>query len=701
MWNYLCASKELIVHTFNNDVLPHVETVETLWVSLPASQRLSVAALVFAISTYDMKTKFSYGPVTFVFLVTKAIQIAALLLLWHAVGDHNQLDQLCQMVSAVLLIKAAWERKFFFPVLGSCAAYSFPEYVPPAVAGTCGAILVSNWLLNPSIPKVEVDMTPQLPEEVTVVSAGFRIDSVPGKIQCVNPCTNELLGELEAMDADAVDACVRAATEAQKEWVKTSFDERRRVLRTMQRWILDHQSEIQTLCCLDSGKSKVGAAVGEIVPTCEKIAWVLREGERALQPSPRANGPGLATMMKCGWVEYVPFGVLGIIAPWNYPFHNFMNHVVSGLFSGNALVCKPSEFTSWSGAYFLKFVRGCLEACGHSPDLVQVVTGHAATGKALVAHQGIKKIIFTGSGAVGKHVMRGAADNLTPVVMELGGKDPAIVCEDADLGQVMPLLLRGAFQNAGQNCMGLERVYAHTQIQSKLVAKAKEGISKICQCDPLAPSGCDVGGMVTPAQLAHVAELVDDAVANGAKVIIGGKVNTNGNGHFYEPTLLVDVTNDMRIVQEEVFGPVMLVITFSSDEEVIAMADDTDYGLAMSVFAADRTRAENIARRIGSGVSNINDFGCNYLMQGLPFGGIKGSGFGRFAGIEGMRACCYTKAMTGDLFSFTRTQVPNVLQYPVNETSNRFSQALAVLSYDDSWLGRLSGLCSIITNLVK
>merc|ERR1719276_852263 len=158
----------------------------------------------------------------------------------------------------------------------------------------------------------------------------------------------------------------------------------------------------------------------------------------------------------------------------------------------------------------------------------------------------------------------------------------------------MPLLLRGAFQNAGQNCMGLERVYAHTQIHSKLVAKAKEGISQICQCDPLAPSGCDVGAMVTPAQLAHVAELVDDAVANGAKVIIGGKVNTNGNGHFYEPTLLVDVTNDMRIVQEEVFGPVMLVIKFSSDEEVIAMADDTDYGLAMSVFAAKRTRAENI-----------------------------------------------------------------------------------------------------------
>jgi len=390
--------------------------------------------------------------------------------------------------------------------------------------------VVLSWLSQESVPRVAVDITPVLPSKPTKVDRDFRIDSVPGKVMCVNPCTYDLLGDLPAMDADAVDAAVKAAAAAQKKWVKTSFDERRRVLRAMQRWILDNQDSIIQLSCLDSGKSRVGASVGEVVPTCEKIAWVLRDGEAALRPVARPSGPGIMSVMKCAWVEYVPFGVLGIIAPWNYPFHNFMNHVISGLFSGNAIVCKPSEFTSWSGQFFVRMVKEVLRTCGHSPDLVQVVTGFADTGRALVANKGINKIIFTGSGPVGKHVMRGAAANLTPVVLELGGKDPAIVCEDADLDQVMPLLLRGAFQNAGQNCMGLERIYAHEQVHDEIVRRAKEAILKIHQGDPLCSRGCDVGSMVTPPQLVHVNELVQDAIKNGARALTGGRIAQGLNG---------------------------------------------------------------------------------------------------------------------------------------------------------------------------
>mgnify|MGYP003884312935 FL=1 len=171
--------------------------------------------------------------------------------------------------------------------------------------------------------------------------------------------------------------------------------------------------------------------------------------------------------------------------------------------------------------------------------------------------------------------------------------------------------------------------------------------------------------------------------------------------YFFEPTLLVDVKNDMRIVQEEVFGPVMAVIKFRTDEEVIAMADGTDYGLAMSVFAKSIKRAEHIGRSVASGVANLNDFGTNYLMQSLPFGGVKGSGFGRFAGKEGLRACCYTKAMTADLIPGMKTVVPPVLHYPVNDVSVRFSNALAAFAYEDTLLGRIKGLFQLLGNLKK
>eukprot|EP00750_Incisomonas_marina_P031124 INCI7715.1.p1 GENE.INCI7715.1~~INCI7715.1.p1 ORF type:complete len:794 (+),score=143.16 INCI7715.1:668-3049(+) len=674
-----------------------------MWLGLGCTTRLFLSVVVFVAGRKQLREEHFFGPITASYLVTLLATVASALLVWHTVEDWKDVEQLVRVAVAYAVVDAALNGGTLVLLL-AIAATAYPvtqPYVLLPVSAVAIVTLLHRWSTKRRIPTVDVDMTPELPAESTKVPTDFRIDSVPGTVQCVNPCTHELLGELPAMDAEAVEAAISAAAKAQKDWQRTSFEERRHVLRTMQRWILDHQSEIVRLCCLDSGKSAVGASVGEVIPTLEKIAWVLRDGEAALRPSPRPTGPGIMTLTKCAWVEYVPFGVLGIIAPWNYPFHNFMNHVISGLFSGNAIVAKPSEFTSWSGQYFVRMVKAVLTTCGHSPDLVQCVTGHADTGRALVASKGIKKIIFTGSGPVGKHVMRGAAPNLTPVVLELGGKDPAIVCDDANIGQLLPLLMRGAFQNAGQNCMGLERVYAHEAVHDELVRRAEIEVRKVRQGNPLCADGCCMGSMVTPPQLAHVDELVRDAIANGARALVGGKISQNKDGYFFEPTLLVDVKNEMRIVQEEVFGPVMLVIKWHTDNEVIDMANATDYGLAMSVFSADRHRAERITRSVDSGVGNVNDFGANYLCQSLPFGGVKGSGFGRFAGKEGLRACCYTKSMTGDLFSFLQTNVPPVLQYPVNATSVRFSAALAHLSYETTVVGRLKGLVSLLQNLTK
>jgi acyl-CoA reductase-like NAD-dependent aldehyde dehydrogenase len=274
--------------------------------------------------------------------------------------------------------------------------------------------------------------------------------SEPDKIQCWDPSTLQHLGTVPAMGREEVDILCRRATEAQKSWSRTTFAQRRMVLRTIQQYILDHQEDICRVCARDSGKPKVDALLGEVMTTCEKIRCMNQNGEKWLQRSYRPVGPMM--IHKTAYVEYVPYGVLGVIAPWNYPFHNMLNHVISGLFSGNAVVSKVSEYTSWSAAYFTRIIKAALEVNGHDSDVVQTLTGLGECGQALVQSPYVDKIIFTGSPAVGRKVMSGCAPSLKPCVLELGGKDPMVFCDDVKLDDVVPWSMRGCFQNCGQNC---------------------------------------------------------------------------------------------------------------------------------------------------------------------------------------------------------------------------------------------------------
>ena len=394
----------------------------------------------------------------------------------------------------------------------------------------------------------------------------------PGFIQCFDPATAQKLGSVKIVTPDEVVDKVRKARVAQAEWSNSTFEQRRHVLRIMLKFILEHQDDIVRLCVRDSGKTELGASFGEVLPSCEKIQWIIDNGEHVLSPQKRSAARLM--MYKSAWVEYCPLGVLGIISPFNYPFHNFINHIISGLFSGNAVCVKISEHTSWSAEYFSRFVSAALSEARDSgvvpmasPDLVQVITGLGPSGAALVS-SGVDKIIFTGSTQVGRLVMHGAAKaNLTPCVLELGGKDPFIVLADADVDSVFKLLMRGVFQNCGQNCIGVERVYTHSSIFESFVTTAIAKVSELRQGLPLSGSTCDLGATTMPGQLAIIEELVTDAVASGARIVAGGQRRTDlGPGLFYEPTILVDVTHDMRIAKEEVFGPVMIIMKF--DDEV-------------------------------------------------------------------------------------------------------------------------------------
>ncbi|MCC6522791.1 MAG: aldehyde dehydrogenase family protein [Polyangiaceae bacterium] len=473
-------------------------------------------------------------------------------------------------------------------------------------------------------------------------------------IECRDPATLELLGSVPVMGPEQVRAVVARARVAQRDWSTTSFAERRAVMRALLDAILARQAEICRLCVRDSGKTMVDAELGEILPVCEKLRYVMAHGERDLAPERRASGP---LAHKRARVEYEPLGVVGVLCPWNFPFHNLYCPLVPALFAGNAVVAKVSEWTSWSAAALVAIVRDVLRERGHSPDLVGLVTGYGETGAALVSG-GVDKVFFTGSPENGKKVMETAARSLTPVVLELGGKDPMIVCDDADLDHAARQAMLGVFTACGQMCVGAERIYVHAGVYDAFLEKVtrsvralRQGPAPLFEAGPADPSRrelVDVGAMTMPRQLEILEALVGDAVQKGARVLVGGKRAAGLGGQFFEPTLLVDVTHAMRITQEEQFGPIMVVMRFGSDQEAVRLANDCPYGLGASVFSRDAARAARITREVRAGMAVVNDYGLAYMIQSLPFGGIGRSGFGRINGREGLRACCHTKALVTD-----------------------------------------------------
>ncbi|EIE25874.1 ALDH-like protein [Coccomyxa subellipsoidea C-169] len=498
-------------------------------------------------------------------------------------------------------------------------------------------------------------------------------------------------------------------------WKGATFQKRKLFLKTLLKYILQNQEEICRVASIDSGKPLVDAAFGEVMVTCEKIAWLIKEGEKHLRPEHRSSGAMM--FYKAARVEYHPVGVVGAIVPWNYPFHNVFNPLTAALFAGNGLVIKVSEHASWSSQYYGRIISAALQAVGAPVDLVQIVTGYAEAGNALVTG-GVDKVIFVGSTGVGRAVLSAAAHTLTPVVLELGGKDAFIVCDDADLSQAssypcslltnhlcslqlrlaVPTALRGAFQSCGQNCAGAERFLVQAPVFDRFVDAAVGVARRLRQGPALGDVPVDCGAMCMPGLADKVAHLVEEAVADGAKVLVGGHlVAHESGGQFYAPTVLVNVTPAMRIWREEVFGPVMVIVRFSDDDEAVRLANDCPFGLGSAVFSRSQRRANDIGRRLQAGMTSINDFATTYMCQSLPFGGVKESGFDRFAGIEGLRGLCVPKAVCEDRFPWLmRTDIPPLLQYPVGDAAFPFVCGLISMFYGLSLRDNLSGLCTVI-----
>lgn len=525
------------------------------------------------------------------------------------------------------------------------------------------------------------------------MSARIDTTSEPETIPCQDPATLAPLGEVPVMGADEVRRAVARGRLAQGAWARTSFAERVRVLQHVLDRVLADQERICELAVRDSGKTRVDAALGEVFPVCEKLKYTIENGERDLRPESRPSG---FLAHKAARVEYLPLGVIGVICPWNFPFHNLFCPIIPALFAGNAVVAKVSEWSSWSAAEYLAIFQDALKAYGHSPNLVQVVTGYGETGSALVT-SGADKIFFTGSPGNGRKVMAAASETLTPVVLELGGKDPMIVCDDANLDHAVRQAMLGVYTACGQMCVGVERIYVFDAVYDEFVRRVTEQVGRLRQGPPCGDSVVDVGAMTMPNQLDIIDALIADAVQKGARVLAGGKRAEQLGGQFYEPTVLVDVDHTMRIAHEEQFGPVMVIMEVRSESQAIRLANDTRYGLGSSVFTRDLDRGDRIARAIRSGMTVINDYGIAYMIQSLPFGGVGVSGFGRINGREGLRACCNTKAIVTDRLPMGA----GVSVYPIQTTTFSVVESTIRLIYSRGVKARARALGSLAGGLVS
>jgi acyl-CoA reductase-like NAD-dependent aldehyde dehydrogenase len=393
-----------------------------------------------------------------------------------------------------------------------------------------------------------------------------KLENAKDTVYLWDPSTFDFLGEMKAMNAAEVNEAVQRARVAQAQWKTSSFATRKELLRIMLRYITENQESCARVAVRDSGKSMLDAIIGEILVTCEKLVWLINSGEQYLVPEERE--PGRLMMMKRVYVEYVPFGVIGAIVPWNYPFHNVFNPVSAALFSGNSIVIKVSEYASWSIRYYKAIIDACLDAVGAPRDLVQFVVGYGATGHALVT-SGVDKLIFVGSPGVGVIVAKAAADNLTPVVLELGGKDPFVVCDDINVDSVVQTACRGVWQNMGQNCAGPERFFVYEKVYEEFCDKVSKVALQMKTGPSLGDHFVDCGAIcMGPRQLLHYQKLVDDAVSKGARLLAGGyippKDSPMGNGSFYPPTILADIPENALIAQEEIFGPIMAIFKVRS-----------------------------------------------------------------------------------------------------------------------------------------
>ncbi len=481
------------------------------------------------------------------------------------------------------------------------------------------------------------------------------------RMSVASPATEQPIGELAVATRDDVRAAVARARGVQPAWESAGFKARAGVVRRALALLLERQETYIEVIGRETGRSRVETIVMEIFPACDSLSYYAKHAERLL--SDRKVPMHLLRTKKL-LITYRPLGVVGIITPWNGPFILSLNPTVQALMAGNAVVLKPSEVTPFSG----RLVGELFREAGLPEGVLTVVEGDGETGDALV-DAGVDKISFTGSVATGRKVGEACGRNLVPCTLELGGKDPMVVCADADIARAAQGAVFGAFMNAGQFCCSTERVYVVEGVAEEFT---RQVVAKTKTLRLGTEGEFDIGPMIWPKQLETIERHVADAIAKGARVLTGGRRATQVGKLFYEPTVLVDVTHDMAIMREETFGPVLPIVRVPDEDAAVRLANDTTYGLAANVWTRDEHKAIGLAKRICAGSVCVNDSAITYGATEAPFGGRRSSGVGQVNGETGLRGYCFAQPIVIDRFGAKEEQV----WYPYTADKARMLQRI-------------------------
>ncbi|MBI5537444.1 MAG: aldehyde dehydrogenase family protein [Deltaproteobacteria bacterium] len=445
-----------------------------------------------------------------------------------------------------------------------------------------------------------------------------------------NPATGEVIGEVEAFDENGAREAIERARAAQKRWEAAGLDYRCKMIERFRDVLVRHTEDMCRLITMENGKVLEESLTFEVLPIIDLATYFAKRAKKILAPQKIS-----LHMMRHrrSYIHYRPRGIVLVISPWNFPFSIPTGEIIMALVAGNAVIQKPASLTPLIALETRKY----FDEAGLDPDLFQVIPGAGVLGSKMI-EMGVQYVNFTGSTAIGRGVSELCGRHFIPCSMELGGKDPAIVLDDADIDLAAGSIVWGAFANSGQVCCSIERVYAHRSVMDTLVEQVVARTQRLRQGNGLEDGVC-IGAMTDPGQIDIVEKQVNKAIAAGAKALTGGK-RGEGPGQFFAPTVLVDATDEMDVVKDESFGPVLPILAFDTEDEAIRRANNSIYGLTACVYSKNRERARRIAEQLETGTVMINETMFTHACPETPWGGVKESGVGRVHSDQGLRDLC-------------------------------------------------------------
>lgn len=513
---------------------------------------------------------------------------------------------------------------------------------------------------------------------------------MPETLKSINPATLEVIGEVPIADEAQVRQAVAWAREAQPAWAEKTYRERAQYVLAFRDQVRDHLDELAQLITKENGKPLAESISSDIMPLMELCTYVAKHTEKTLRRQRIWLGKW-DWMGRSSSIEYSPLGTVGIISPWNYPLSIPGGQVMMAVMAGNTAVLKPSEHTPLVGDKIAQLARRARFPNG----VIEVVSGDGQTGAALLS-AGVDKVLFTGSVATGKKIMAACAESLTPVVLELGGKDPMIVLDDADVEVAASAAVWGAFSNNGQTCASVERLYVDKKVAQTFINKVVAKTKALSQGSGL-DLNSDVSTLNNQHQLSIVERQVQAAIADGARAMTGGERTADRQGYYYPPTVLVDVSHKMEVVRDETFGPVLPIMVVESEAEAIRLSNDSPYGLTASVWTKDLSRGRAVARQLAAGTVTINENVYTYALPQTPWGGPKFSGIGRTHGEQGLLELVEPQHIHVNRM----TRMKDLWWYSYDQTRYGLLRAMAFAFYGKGIWGKLQGWVGFLSRVFR